>query len=201
MRIKGGSVNARQRNKNIGSTDRQDDIDNSFCYSSKPLGHGINDKIADIVYIKPETFNTKDTRKISLEISRINAKLKKEQRPYLLIGPGRWGSADPWLGIPVRWEEISGVAAMVELRNDQLSAEDSQGTHFFQNITAMGIKYLTVTENDKNLPDFINWQWLASLPTTDETKHLRHVQLSNPFIIKVDSATSQCVILKNNNYS
>jgi len=177
----------------------QEDIDNAFCYSSKPLGHGINNKIADIVYIKPEAFNTRDTRKISQEISRINAKLKKEQRPYLLIGPGRWGSADPWLGIPVKWEDISGVAAMIELRNDQLSAEDSQGTHFFQNITAMGIKYLTVTENDEKLPDFINWQWLASLETTDETKLLRHVRFQNPFIIKVDSETSQCVMLKKNN--
>jgi hypothetical protein len=108
----------------------QDDIDRAFCYSGKPLGHGIDDTIADIVYTMPEAFNTKDTRKISQEISRINAVLKKEKRPYLLIGPGRWGSADPWLGIPVRWEEISGVAAMIELRNDQLSAEDSQGTHF-----------------------------------------------------------------------
>ena len=179
----------------------QGDIDNAFCYSSKPLGHGINNKIADIVYIKPETFDTKNTREISLEISRINAKLKKEQRPYLLIGPGRWGSADPWLGIPVKWEDISGVAAMIELRNDQLSAENSQGTHFFQNITAMGIKYLTVTENDADLPDFINWQWLASLKTTDETKHIRHVRLKHPFLIKVDSETSQCVILKNSTYS
>ena len=88
---------------------------------------------------------------------------------------------------------------MIELRNDQLSAEDSQGTHFFQNITAMGIKYLTVTENDEKLPDFINWQWLASLETTDETKLLRHVRFQNPFFIKVDSETSRCVMLKNNN--
>ena len=177
----------------------QEDIDNAFCYSSKPLGHGINNKITDIVYIKPETFNTRDTRKISQEISRINAKLKKEQRPYLLIGPGRWGSADPWLGIPVKWEDISGVAAMIELRNDQLSAEDSQGTHFFQNITAMGIKYLTVTENDEKLSDFINWQWLASVAATAETKLIRHVRFQNPFLIKVDSETSQCVMLRNNN--
>ena len=90
---------------------------------------------------------------------------------------------------------------MIELRNDQLSAENSQGTHFFQNITAMGIKYLTVTENDTNLPDFINWQWLASLKTNDETKNLRHVRVKQPFLIKVNSETSQCVILENNNYS
>jgi hypothetical protein len=179
----------------------QDDIDNAFCYSSKPLGHGINNRIADIVYIKPETFDTRDTRIIANEISRTNAKIKKEQRPYLLVGPGRWGSADPWLGIPVRWEDISGVTAMIELRNEKLSAEDSQGTHFFQNITAMGIKYLTVTENDEKLPDFINWKWLASLETNDETKHLRHVRLEKPLLIKVDSGSSRCVILTNNNLS
>jgi len=170
------------------------EIDKAFCYSTKPLGHGVNDKIADIVYVKPETFNIKDTRKISQEISRINAKLIKEQKAYLLVGPGRWGSADPLLGIPVRWEDISGVAAMVELRNNQLSAEDSQGSHFFQNITAMGIKYLTVTENDTKHTDFMKWQWLAAHPATDDTQHLRHVRLPLPFIIKVDNTTSQCVM-------
>jgi hypothetical protein len=177
----------------------QDDIDNAFCYSSKPLGHGINDTIADIVYVKPETFDTRNTRIVANEISRVNAKLNKKQKPYLLVGPGRWGSADPWLGIPVRWEDISGVGAIIELRNDQLSAEDSQGTHFFQNITARGIKYLTVTENDAELPDFINWKWLNSLEIADETKHLRHVRMQNPFMIKVDSESSRCVILATDN--
>ncbi|MBW2466348.1 MAG: phosphoenolpyruvate synthase/pyruvate phosphate dikinase, partial [Deltaproteobacteria bacterium] len=172
------------------------EIDRAFCYSSKPLGHGTNNKIADIVYVKPETFNTKDTRKIAGEISRINARLNKEKKTYLLIGPGRWGSADPWLGIPVRWEDISGVGAIIELRSEQLSCEASQGTHFFQNITAMGIKYLTVTENDAKLPDFINWQWLTSLESLDETTYLRHVRLKSPFVIKVDSQTSQCVIFE-----
>ena len=173
----------------------QAEIERAFCYSSKPLGHGVNDKIADIVYVRPETFHAKNTRNIAREISRINARLKKTGHPYLLIGPGRWGSADPWLGIPVRWEDIAGVEAIIELRNDQLAAEDSQGTHFFHNITAMGIKYLTVTENDKKLPDFINWTWLATLPAAEETKFIRHVSLKTNIRIKVDSETSQCVML------
>ena len=172
----------------------RDEIKKAFCYSSKTLGHGINSRIADIVYVRPETFNTKDTRKIANEINRVNAGLNRERRPYLLIGPGRWGSADPWLGIPVRWENISGVEAIIELRNDQLAAEDSQGTHFFQNITAMGIKYLTVTENDPKLADFINWRWLKAQETAGETKHLHHIRLPKPFIIKIDSENSQCVI-------
>jgi len=174
----------------------QAEIAKAFCYSSKPLGHGVNDEISDIVYVKLDTFTSRDSSKIAREINRSNARLSKEKKPYLLIGPGRWGSADPSLGIPVRWEDISGVAAMIELRNDQFSAEDSQGTHFFQNISAMGIKYMTVTENDAKLHDFINWQWLASLPTANESKHLRHVRLPEPFLIKVDSATSQSVMLE-----
>ena len=171
-----------------------DEIKKGFCYSGKPLGHGINSRITDIVYVRPETFSTRDTRKIAKEISRVNAGLNRERRPYLLIGPGRWGSADPLLGIPVRWEDISGVEAIIELRNAQLAAEDSQGTHFFQNITAMGIKYLTVTENDPKLADFINWQWLTAQETAGETKHLHHIRLPKPFIIKVDNESSQCVI-------
>jgi DNA-binding NarL/FixJ family response regulator len=174
------------------------EIDKAFCYSTKTLGHGVNAAIADIVFVKPETFNTRDTREIAGEISWINAQLRKEQKPYLLLGPGRWGSADPWLGIPVRWEDISGVAAMIELRNNQIAAEDSQGTHFFQNITAMGIKYLTVTENNAKSPDFIDWQWLASGAIAAEAKHIRHVRLPKTLLIKVDSRTSQCVMLEKN---
>ena len=184
---------ARSREQDEVTIDKEE-IARAFCYCSKPLGHGINAAMADIVYIKRETFNAGDTRKMVREISRINARLRKANRPYLLIGPGRWGSADSWMGIPVRWEDISGAAAIIELRNDLLSAEDSQGTHFFHNITAMGIKYLTVTENDESLPDFIRWEWLTSLPTLDETEHVRHVRLPKPFLIKVDSETSQCVI-------
>ena len=174
-----------------------DEITRAFCYSSKPLGHGIDATIADILYVKRKGFNAGNTREMAREISRINAKLRKAKRPYLLIGPGRWGSADPWLGIPVRWEDISGVAAIIELRNELLSAEDSQGTHFFHNIMAMGIKYLTVTENDTKFPDFIRWHLLESLTTQEETEHVRHVCFPEPFLLKVDSETSQCVILEN----
>jgi DNA-binding NarL/FixJ family response regulator len=176
------------------------EINGAICFSSQPLGHGINDTIADIVYVKPADFNAKNTLHIAREIGRLNANLKKDKRPYLLIGPGRWGSADPWLGIPVRWEDISGVGAMIELHNDQLSVENSQGTHFFQNITSLGIKYCTVNEIDKDSPDFLNWQWLASLHTAEETKNLRHVQLVKPLLIKVDSSTSQCIMTEKQSY-
>ena len=111
---------------------------------------------------------------------------------YLLIGPGRWGSADRWLGIPVSWHDISGVGGIIETTSENLKADPSQGSHFFQNITSLGIGYLTISQNSSN---FINWQWLQSLPTTEETAYLRHVRLENPVAVKIDGKRSRAVIL------
>ena len=118
----------------------------------------------------------------------------KEKRPYLLIGPGRWGSADRWLGIPVQWRHISGVGAIIELRNEKLKADPSQGSHFFQNITSLGIHYITVTEGAES-EDHFDWEWLNSLPVVQETTFLRHVRLEKPLILKIDGRKSQCVII------
>ncbi|HOP48968.1 MAG TPA: phosphoenolpyruvate synthase/pyruvate phosphate dikinase, partial [Desulfobacteraceae bacterium] len=148
--------------------------------------------ISDIVYVNPDTFKTESTVIIAEEISRINSILLAEKRPYLLIGPGRWGSADRWLGIPVQWRHISGVGAIVELRTEKLKADPSQGSHFFQNITSLGIQYITITENSE---DFLDWEWLTSLPTSNETDYLRHVRLKKPLTVKIDGRKSQCVIV------
>ena len=129
------------------------------------------------------------------EIDKLNAGLVKEKRPYLLIGPGRWGSADRWLGIPVQWRDISGVGAIIELRNETLKADPSQGSHFFQNITSLGIHYITVTENSE---DHFNWEWLDSQPASQETTYLRHVRLGKPVTLKINGNTSQCVMINNN---
>jgi hypothetical protein len=126
------------------------------------------------------------------EIDRMNAALVKEKRPYLLIGPGRWGSADRWLGIPVQWRNISGVGAMIELRNKTLKAEPSQGSHFFQNITSLGIHYITVSEDSD---DFLDWEWLSSLPAVKESGFLRQVRLEKPMVLKIDGRRSQCAII------
>ena len=102
-----------------------------------------------------------------------------ENRPYLLIGPGRWGSADSWLGIPVMWSDISGVAAIVELRNAAIRADPSQGTHFFQNITSLGIPYLTLDEDSGEVvgrrEDFLDWRWLRSRPLQEQGRFIHHV--------------------------
>ena len=170
----------------------QQELEKAFCRSSQALGNGKNEIISDIVYVKPDDFKLESTEQMVKEINRINAVLLKEKRSYLLIGPGRWGSADRWLGIPVKWHNISGVGAIIELRNEKLKSDPSQGSHFFQNITSLGIHYITVTEDSE---DYLDWKWLHSLPSVQETTFLRHVKLDKPMILKIDGRESQCVIL------
>jgi len=138
-----------------------DEIARAFCFSSRALGNTETSDIADIIYVKPDDFDPARTQQIAREIGELNSKLMSESRKYLLIGPGRWGSADRWLGIPVSWAEICGVAAMVEMSSSQLKADPSQGSHFFHNITTLGITYATVSEGES---DFINWDWLKVQP-------------------------------------
>ena len=110
--------------------------------------------------------------------------------PY---GPGRWGSADRWLGIPVSWAKICGVGAIVETSSSELKADPSQGSHFFHNITTLGITYANVLDED---PDFVDWNWLISQPMANETTHIGHIQLDRPFILKVDGRSSKCVMYR-----
>ncbi|SLM31976.1 PpsA2 [Desulfamplus magnetovallimortis] len=182
----------------------QQDIDSAVCYSSSALGNGIFKNILDIVYVTPQAFSVSATPYIAEEIGRINAGLVKADRRYLLIGPGRWGGSDPWLGIPVKWHTISGIGAIIELKNEQLNADASQGSHFFHNITSLGIPYITVnelagralcgSEYRKNNPDFLDWKWLETCKLICETQYLRHVMLSAPICIKMDGKKSRCVI-------
>lgn len=167
------------------------ELETAFCRSTQALGHGERRNIRHLVYVKPEDFRPEKTLQIAREVGRINARLQSENKPYILIGPGRWGSADRWLGIPVQWNEISGVCAIIELRNEKLKADPSQGSHFFLNITSLGIHYITVTEDSG---DYLDWKWLQSCPVVQETEFLRHVQVEKPLVVKVDSKNSQCAI-------
>ena len=170
----------------------KDDFDKAICRSSKALGAGIKEGIEDIVYVKPDDFSAEQTVQIAGEVARINADLVARNKPYLLIGPGRWGTADRWLGIPVQWKDISGVCGIIELRNEKLKADPSQGSHFFLNITSLGVHYITVTDGSG---DHLDWQWLLSRPVVNETSFLRHVKPEKPLTIKIDSSKSQCVIV------
>ena len=169
-----------------------EDFNRAFCISQHALGNTINEEMLDIVYIKPDTFDPTFTLEIARQIGQINAKLLKAGRKYLLIGPGRWGSADRWLGIPVKWSDISGVGAIVETSHGTLNAESSQGSHFFHNITSLGINYLTAHAKKGNR---IDWEWLTTLPLTTETDHVAHAALGHSMTMKVDGRKSQGVIL------
>ncbi len=163
----------------------------AFCTSSQSLGNGEKRDIADIVFVKPDAFDPARTPEIAREIGRINADLVKEGRKYLLIGPGRWGSADRWLGIPVSWAQICGVGAMVETTLPQLNAEPSQGSHFFHNITTLEVTYCTVNPGQG---DRLDWPWLAAQPRVGESGFAAHVRLAEPFVIKADGRSSRCVM-------
>jgi len=167
------------------------DRSGAFCSSGTALGNGKRQDIRDIVFVKPGDFKIESTVEIADEVGRVNATLLKEKRPYLLIGPGRWGSLDRFLGIPVQWRHISGVGAMLELRDALLKADASQGSHFFQNITSLGIPYVTVTEGS---PDFLDWGLLGALPVVGETAFLKHVRLGEPMVMKINGRTSECVM-------
>jgi CheY-like chemotaxis protein len=169
----------------------REEIARAFCFSDHALGNAQKDDIADICYVKPNAFDPGRTSQIAREIGKINSQLVAEGRKYLLIGPGRWGSADRWLGIPVSWSEISGVDAMVETASTKLKAEPSQGSHFFHNITTLGINYITITEGEE---DFLNWDWLTSIPAVKETFYVSHLKFDKPFTLKVDGRKSRCVM-------
>jgi hypothetical protein len=170
---------------------RDEELAQAFCYSANALGNAVKTDIADILFVKPDEFDPGRTVEIAREIGKMNSQLVAEERKYLLIGPGRWGSADRWLGIPVKWSEICGVGAMVETTFTKLKADPSQGSHFFHNITTLGINYISISEHGE---DFLKWDWLTSQPAATETSYVAHIKLAKPFTLKVDGRNSRCVM-------
>lgn len=170
---------------------RKEEIEKAFCFSSKALGNTDRDDIRDILFVKSDVFDPARTLSIAEEIRELNAGLQKKGHKYLLIGPGRWGSADRWLGIPVKWPDICGVGAIVETFSHKLNAEPSQGSHFFHNITTLGINHITVRQNNE---DHLDWDQLTTMPRVNETTYLVHAKAGKPIRIKVDGRTSQGVI-------
>jgi hypothetical protein len=162
--------------------------------SDGALGHGHIGNIHDIVYVRPETFDRSKSTEIADEIGRLNQELTEADRPYLLIGPGRWGSADPWLGIPVRWGQISRARCIVETEMPDVTVEPSQGTHFFQNITSFGIGYFTV--RSKSAAAFIDQKWLDAQEAASETRYVRHLSFDEPLEVAANSRTGDGVVMK-----
>lgn len=169
----------------------------AVCISRQALGNTIDAGLIDIVYVRPDRFDPAATIEIAREIAQLNAHLVKKARKFVLIGPGRWGSADRWLGIPVSWADICGVAAIVETRDPRMLADPSHGSHFFHNITSLGISYLNVGagQDDTELCDRIDWEWLATLAVARDTHHVVHAVCPRPFKLMVDGRTGLGVLL------
>ncbi|MBN2134197.1 MAG: histidine kinase, partial [Acidobacteria bacterium] len=165
-----------------------------FCQSDQILGNGEITDIKDILFVKPDKFDPAKTPLIANEIGEFNKKLKKKLSPYLLAGPGRWGSSESWLGIPVQWDQIDNAKVMIETSHSKMSPDPSQGSHFFHNITSLRIGYFTIPPKSKT--SMIDWDWLRRQPFVEETDYVRHVRFDSGFMIKMDGRTGKGVILK-----
>lgn len=177
-------------NEDVGSISG----DNAIITCDNSLGHGITNDLFDIVYVKPEAFNASKNQLIVYDIEKVNKQLISENRHYALIGPGRWGSSDPWLGIPVKWPHISNARLIVESGLSNYRIEPSQGTHFFQNLTSFGVVYFTINPfiNDGTYDtNFLNAQ-----PAIYESEHIRHVRFEQPVLLKVDGRKNKGALLK-----
>jgi hypothetical protein len=170
-----------------------EELKRAFCYSDKAMGSSQETPVTDIIYIKPHAFDTAKTIEIAEEIGQMNQLLKQKGQKYLLIGPGRWGTTDRWLGIPVKWSQITQVGTIIETTSEKLSADPSQGSHFFHNITSLGINYFGVSQKDKNV---IDWHWLDGQTVVKESVFLRYIALEEPALIKINGKDSIAVILK-----
>jgi hypothetical protein len=164
-----------------------------FCLARQALGNGFITEVRDLVYVRPDRFDRGRTALIAHEVGIMNARLKERNRPYLLVGPGRWGSADSWLGIPVRWSEISGVRCIIETDLADMHVDPSQGSHFFHNITSFGIGYLTV---DTRKGDVLDLALLDALSAASETQHLRHIEFEDALDIAVSGRRNCGVVMK-----
>lgn len=168
--------------------------DKILCKSNEVLGNGVIKDIKDIIFVDFHKFERASSREVAMEVSQFNNKMLSENRPYLLIGVGRWGTLDPWLGIPVTWSQISGAKVIVEAGMKDMIVEPSQGSHFFQNLTSFSIGYFTV--NTTNKKSFLDWDWLIQKQPVEEKKFVKHIALKKPLTIKMNAHENQGVIIK-----
>ena len=171
-------------------------IDDSACLlrSHNSLGHGISEDVVDVVYIKTDdNFTAANNPRIADEVERINRKFVAEGKNYVLVGPGRWGSSDYWLGIPVKWPHISAARVIVEAGLANYRVDPSQGTHFFQNLTSFGVGYFTV--NTYKNDGIYQKELLDAMPAVEETQYVRHVRFDRPLRIMMDGMKQEGIIL------
>jgi len=150
----------------------------------KALGNGITKGLKDIIYIHPNRFKMENSKQYAQEIASLNHKLAQEKRKYILIGPGRWGSSDPWLGIPVAWTQVSSARVIVEFQLRNIPIDPSQGTHFFHNLTSLRVGYFNIDPHVNN--QTINFNWLEKQPVFQSTEAIRHIRLKHSLEALID---------------
>jgi CheY-like chemotaxis protein len=174
----------------IGNLNDQDLI----CQSPQVLGNGALNDIYDIIVVDINKFDRSKSKEVASEISKLNSKLFLQKRPYILFGVGRWGSLDPWLGIPVTWDQISSAAVIIESGFKDFNVTPSQGSHFFQNLTSFRVGYFTV--NSFNNIGIIDWDWLNQQTAEEELNYTRHLKFDKPISVRINGQENRGVILK-----
>ncbi|HSS79189.1 MAG TPA: PEP/pyruvate-binding domain-containing protein [Thermoanaerobaculia bacterium] len=165
-----------------------------LCRSPRVMGNGRIEGIRDLVVVDFQRFERARSREAAMEIGRLNSRLLAERVPYVLIGVGRWGSRDPWLGIPVTWDQVAGAKVIVEAGLRDLKVTPSQGSHFFQNLTSFNVGYFTVNPDERE--GRMDWDWLDAQPAASTAAHVRHLRLVEPLLIKMNGRKGEGVILK-----
>jgi hypothetical protein len=165
-----------------------------LCRSDQVLGNGRVEGVRDVVVVGAGGFDRTLSQQAADEVARLNAELSEQERPYLLIGVGRWGSSEPWLGIPVAWEQISGARVIVEAGFEDVKVSPSQGSHFFQNLTSFNVGYFTV--NPDLGEGFVDWAWLRAQPAVREAPPVRLLRFAQPLEIRMNGRRNEGIVLK-----
>jgi hypothetical protein len=163
------------------------------CFSRSVLGHGHVEGIRDLVIVDRDRFDRSRSAEIALQVARFNGELSAQGRPYVLVGVGRWGASDPWLGIPVTWEQIAGARIIVECGFRDVAVVPSQGSHFFQNLASFQVGYFTV---ETARGGFVDWGWIQEQAAVDETPYVRHLRFERPFRVAMDGHRGGGIIVK-----
>ena len=188
LQIKPLMGNTKEYNIDAESIDRE----KAILVSNNSMGNGLIENIQDVVYIKRDIFNKSYTQEMAAEVDGLNTLLSEQGRPYVLIGPGRWGTSDRWIGIPVTWSQISNAKVIVETSFEDFPLDASYGSHFFHNVISMNVGYCSVGNSDKF--STISWEVLDALPSENETVFFRHVRFESPLTVKMDGTQRLMVV-------
>jgi hypothetical protein len=171
------------------------DKENILLYTHQSVGNGIIENIHDVIFVDPENFDKMKTLEMAREIEHLNNMLVKQDKKYILMGPGRWGTRDQFLGIPIVWPQISNAKVIVEMSLDNFPLDGSLGSHFFHNVSSMNIGYFTI--QNQSLTDFIKWDIFKNEKLVHHTKHFKHIHFSKPLKILMNGKQNKSAILIN----